>query len=62
VIHRPAGFPTPSFAIRLALDGFADAVLFSQRMHPAALLQAGYEFRYPELEPALREIIDREQG
>jgi hypothetical protein len=62
VIHRPAGFPTPSFAIRLALDGFADAVLFSQRMRPAALLQAGYEFRYPELEPALREIIDREQG
>lgn len=60
VIHRPAGFPTPPFAIRMAFGGFADAVLFSQRMLPQALTGSGFEFRYPELEPALIEIMERE--
>jgi uncharacterized protein (TIGR01777 family) len=61
-LRRPAGVPTPAFAIRMTLGGFADAVLFSQRMVPKRLLEAGFEFRYPTLEAALTEIFRRQPG
>lgn len=62
LLHRPVGIPAPAFTVRLALGGFADAVLFSQKMVPKALLEAGFQFRYPALEEALREILERHQG
>jgi len=62
LLNRPVGIPTPAFPVRLALGGFADAVLFSQRMVPKALLDAGFQFRYPALEEALREILQRHRG
>jgi uncharacterized protein (TIGR01777 family) len=59
VLHRPAILPIPSFAPRLLLGGqLADALLFTgQRVVPAALQQSGFEFRDPELEPALRALL-----
>jgi hypothetical protein len=51
------GLPTPAKAVRLALGGFADALLASQRMRPKALLEAGFEFGFPQLEAALRDIL-----
>ncbi|MBE0617326.1 MAG: TIGR01777 family protein [Proteobacteria bacterium] len=57
VLHRPAILPAPAFAVRLVLGEFADAVLFSQRMVPQRLREAEFSFRFPELEPALREIL-----
>jgi uncharacterized protein (TIGR01777 family) len=57
VLHRPAILPAPAFAVRLALGEFADAVLFSQRMVPRRLTDAGFDFRFPELEETLREIL-----
>ncbi|MBX7165204.1 MAG: TIGR01777 family oxidoreductase [Pirellulales bacterium] len=57
VLHRPALFPAPRFALRLALGEMADALLASQRVVPRAALAAGYAFRYAQLEPALRSIL-----
>lgn len=57
VLGRPAFTPAPAFAVRLVLGEFANAVLFSQRMVPARLQAAGFTFRFPELEPALRDIL-----
>jgi uncharacterized protein len=55
VLHRPALFPVPSFALRLALGEMADALLLaSQRVVPKQLTDVGYEFRQPELSVALR--------
>lgn len=62
LLHRPAGIPTPGPAVRFALGGFADAVLFSQRMAPRRLLEAGFEFRHPTLQEALIDILDRRSG
>jgi uncharacterized protein (TIGR01777 family) len=59
LMGRTRGFPTPAKALRLALGGFADALLASQRMRPKALLETGFEFHYPKLEAALREILAR---
>jgi uncharacterized protein (TIGR01777 family) len=61
-LHRPTGVPTPTFVVRMTLGGFADAVLFSQRMVPKRLLDAGFEFRYPTLDEALTEIFARQSS
>ncbi|MCC6236770.1 MAG: TIGR01777 family protein [Dehalococcoidia bacterium] len=55
VLRRPALFPAPAFALRIALGGAADELLLaSQRVMPARLLEAGFEFTYPAIEDALR--------
>ncbi len=54
-LHRPTLFPVPAFAARLAMGRMADEMLLaSARVQPARLLEAGYAFRYPQLEQALR--------
>lgn len=56
-LHRPALFPAPAFALRLALGEMADALLLvSQRVKPSKLEQAGYRFAQPELATALAEV------
>jgi uncharacterized protein (TIGR01777 family) len=54
-LHRPSAVPVPAFAPRLALGReMADCLLFaSQRVQPAVLAEAGYEFRHPDLPGAL---------
>src|SRR6266508_4671825 len=58
VLHRPTLLPIPAVALRLVLGEFADGVLFSQRMVPRRLRKAGFEFQFPDLEPALRDIFE----
>jgi uncharacterized protein (TIGR01777 family) len=60
VLHRPAIFAAPGFALRIVLGEMADALLLSsQRVIPQRLLTAGYSFRLPEFECALRSILVR---
>lgn len=59
VLRRPSLVRTPAFAVR-ALFGreMADEVLLSgQRAVPRRLREAGFEFRYAELECALRAAL-----
>jgi len=57
-LHRPALFPAPQFALRLALGEMADALLLSsQRVAPKGLEMAGYRFLHPELRAALSAIL-----
>ncbi len=59
-LHRPAIFPAPAFALRLALGEMADALLLgSQRVLPAKLEQASYRFLYPELKDALQSVLQK---
>jgi uncharacterized protein (TIGR01777 family) len=57
VLHRPAKLPTPAFAVRVLLGGAADIALTGQRVLPAVALRSGYEFVYPEIVPALRQLV-----
>jgi uncharacterized protein len=62
VLHRPAIFAAPAFALRIALGEMADGLLLaSQRVMPERLLAAGYAFRLPEIESALRSILSPEK-
>jgi uncharacterized protein (TIGR01777 family) len=58
VLSRPAVFPVPEAALRIALGEMAKGtILSSARAVPAKLLDAGYRFRYPGLETALRHVL-----
>ena len=57
VLHRPSWLRVPGFAVRLALGEMADEMLLSgQRVLPKRLLAAGFEFKYPSVEEALRAV------
>ncbi len=57
-LRRPAIFPAPGFALRLAMGEMADALLLcSQRALPRKLQELGYPFQEPELESALAAIL-----
>ncbi|MFE0461983.1 TIGR01777 family oxidoreductase [Kitasatospora sp. NPDC058965] len=58
VLGRPTPFPVPEFALRLALGEMAVEVVGSHRVLPAKLLAAGFGFRHPEVEQALRAALD----
>lgn len=59
VVHRPALFPVPAFALNLMFGEMAQGTLLaSQRVIPRQLLAAGYAFRHATLEPALRAAVN----
>jgi len=59
-MHRPALFPAPPFALRLALGEMADALLLSsQRVLPKKLESLGYHFHYSDLAAALKNLLKR---
>jgi uncharacterized protein len=53
LLHRPGILGVPGFALRAVLGEFADEILRSQRVLPAQLTAAGFQFSYPRLEAAL---------
>jgi len=57
-LSRPTLFPIPAFGIRLVFGEMADALLLSsQRVEPARLKQANYQFSYSELKQALSHVL-----
>ena len=59
VLGRPAVLPMPGFALKLIVGEMAEILLSGQRVLPRAALDAGFQFRYPQLEGALRAVLDR---
>jgi len=56
-LHRPAIFPVPAFAARLAFGEMADELLLaSQQAEPTKLISSGYPFRYPTLKQSLESL------
>ena len=59
-LNRPTFFTVPAPAARVMLGGIADELLLaSERVEPMRLQEAGYTFRHPELEGALRHLLGR---
>lgn len=58
-LHRPAVLPVPGFALKAVLGDVADVLLAGQHVIPRRAMEAGYSFRFPGLEEALRDLLDR---
>src|SRR6185436_18731990 len=60
VLRRPALLPVPAIALRMLFGEMAEnTILASQRVIPKKLAGAGFEFRHPQLEDALRSELTR---
>lgn len=57
-LRRPALFPAPAFALKLALGGFSTEILGSKKVLPNALTEAGFNFEFPHIGPALDALAD----
>ena len=57
ILHRPSFMPAPGFMIKLILGEFGSVLLKGQRVIPRRMLDAGFKFRYPNIEEALKSII-----
>ena len=57
VLHRPAVLPVPGFVLRIALGEVAGLLLDGQHVTPGRALAEGFSFRFPEIEPAFRDLL-----
>jgi len=58
-LHRPAFAVVPAFALKMLFGEMASVLLDSQRVLPKAAQAAGFQFRYPDLGPALAGLVGR---
>jgi NAD dependent epimerase/dehydratase family enzyme len=64
ILGMPFGLPAPRWMLEIGtfvIRTETELVLKSRWVIPERLVNAGYEFAYPELEPALRQIVERRQ-
>lgn len=60
VMKRTSFMPVPGFALKAVLGDMASILLTGQREIPQRLLEQGFTFNYPELAPALRNLLGTE--
>jgi uncharacterized protein len=58
-LHRPAVLPVPAAALKVLFGQMAEVILASQRVVPGVAEKAGYRFRYPEIGPALANVLQQ---
>jgi len=56
-MHRPALFPAPAIALKIALGGFSSEILGSKKVTPQVLTDAGFTWDYPHITNALTALI-----
>ena len=59
VLYRPTFLPLPEFAVNLVFGEMGDALLLdSTKVIPKRLNDAGYEFKFPHLKPAIEHAVE----
>jgi uncharacterized protein (TIGR01777 family) len=61
VLNRPSWLPVPESLVRAGLGELGSVMTTGQRVLPLVAVREGYNFQYPELEPALRAIAGRHE-
>jgi hypothetical protein len=56
-LHRPAILPVPPFVLKLRFGGVAEILTTGQRVIPAKALALGYQFKFPEIDGALTNLL-----
>lgn len=63
VLRRPTFIAVPRFAVELVFGEMGrEALLASFRVRPARLIASGFQFQFPELEPALRHLLAKQDS
>jgi uncharacterized protein (TIGR01777 family) len=56
-MRRPALFPAPAIALKIALGGFSSEILGSKKVVPQSLTDAGFQWDYPHISSALAALV-----
>jgi len=59
VLNRPSWLPVPELMLKIALGEMAEMLLHGQRVVPKKAINAGFEFRYPNLRLALEDVLKK---
>ena len=59
VLHRPSLFKIPKFAMKIVAGEVADYAVMSQRISVDKMLNAGYKFKFTDLENSLKNIMNK---
>ena len=60
VLSRPTLFRVPRFALRIAMGEVAQFAMASARLYPLKLIQSGFNYKWDDIEPAMRDILDKQ--
>ena len=58
VMNRPSWLPVPDFVLELLLGDGAIVVLEGQQVLPKKTQSIGFKYQYPNLKPALQDIVN----
>lgn len=61
-MRRPTFMPAPRFALQLALGEVAAELLCSRRAKPERALRSGYQFKHPNLQEAVNNLLQQAKG
>jgi hypothetical protein len=59
VLQRPSFFQVPKFILKIAVGEFADAIISGQKVSVDKLLKSGFNFRFADLENALKNLLNK---
>jgi uncharacterized protein (TIGR01777 family) len=60
VLHKPLWFPKiPSLVLKVVFGEMSSIILEGSRVSAEKIIKAGFSFRFPELKPALEDILIR---
>ncbi len=59
-ISRPSWLPVPGFIVKITIGELGDILLTGQRVLPEKALKAGYKFKHPDVDEALRAIFEKQ--
>ena len=58
-LSKPALFPAPAIALKIALGGFSTEILGSKKVIPQKLIDAGFTWDYPHISQALDALAEK---
>jgi len=59
VLNRPSYFKVPVFVLRIIKGEVADHITSSMKVIPKRLLESGFDFKFKDLEGALRDLLQK---
>ncbi len=59
ITHLPYWMPMPAFALKLVLGEMSTLVLEGQNVLPMRLQQAGFDFKFPSIDSALKNLLSK---